>query len=1241
MRIASKNSSGRALLCIVFLGLWSVQLHAQTLDDFINSAVRSLTNSLQQQQQTPPPSYRNPPPAPKKRAANPLPAKSTDVAAAQALLNSLGYDAGPVDGLFGRKTKEALNRFQRDRGLPLTDSISSAALQALVTATQNSGYASIPEGPNAAPESVPTVLDSAVPATPVAIPIQAEDSKILQNLLAPPSGLSAWNIRMVDGLPAFMEGYQLASFIDLIMLRQVPDTLERNECALLKLFFTDEAIEPYAARYNCNGKTLHWLGSDEFARADMRRRFYEEQVPRLMAIVPQLPVSIAIVDDIRLDQFNSATSSFPLVTRSSLLETTLETRIGQSLQFHDRSRRADEPPTIASASSIPVMQLPMADADQAREFIGMVNSWVYSPGQSLAETGQRMMKRVAVVEFSAFDPTVRRLDIRLRSLGLYDLDLSQKYYDFPVKASAGSVVADGTEGLLAVPEPVELNGIYIALRKIQQFGENTPQDVWENLAETIRWRDIKYYEAQDRDPTSVLSYDEMDARRPFFAKNDYQMPDSRWPLFREWAHAYAAGLPETVQYHRNYINYVFNPQETYTFVALPGGMAGQNFQSALSEIGLQPDQVLEAGDILIALPNRIDFYRLEVPGASLTPYEGEDLELRMLLRSQPQTEIIALEDRDVLLIRLDPISLTIVRGDETVAERDFKDVPRLDSGFTAGDADTADDTSILSTARPISGDLINLLLAGTLDHTDPRYGGLVLQRWQFEQKNRALGGNFFAPGKRQPTELEARDLAEQFAAWAQKRVPALPAEITFTSALERPQEAVAGALKWEGLSCIASALNQDETIRISANLRLNGAERLRREQAMAGMGAWTAEDELRLTARELERVQSQFVTRISCDQTLSNEERYAIPLYAVIPSLLPTPPEGARSADLRFRFTAISYASEQPHYLDLLPPEMLVHIIENRRPAPGDYIKLDAEWLEVVYRDAEGNELARRNPDPAFSLDHVVFQFSNAVETHSPAESGEPYGPDIIGIRLGMTFDEAEALIRLHMPVGVVLDGVRAHDGSIESGTIRPATSGKLFISEDRHEFIALLDEAPAVTNRVLAAWRRLYLEPNQLQEGDVITSLEEKYGTPSMSRSVQVGIRNFWATPAGNDCGNNYTYGGQRPALSSAWTDGSGQMQFFLADGRIIPDAVLPAAMLDPLSPGFEYSHNCGPVFTAELSFDGSRTLKAGYQTQELDWIEQIITDVGPYIKAYMENRQNLTGASAGTATGKTTVKF
>jgi len=53
------------------------------------------------------------------------------VKAAQAFLVQQGYNPGPVDGLMGKKTKIALQKFQSDRGLPITGFIDEVTFVAL------------------------------------------------------------------------------------------------------------------------------------------------------------------------------------------------------------------------------------------------------------------------------------------------------------------------------------------------------------------------------------------------------------------------------------------------------------------------------------------------------------------------------------------------------------------------------------------------------------------------------------------------------------------------------------------------------------------------------------------------------------------------------------------------------------------------------------------------------------------------------------------------------------------------------------------------------------------------------------------------------------------------------------------------------------------------------------------------------------------------------------------------------
>jgi localization factor PodJL len=53
------------------------------------------------------------------------------VAAAQAMLARMGYDPGPADGKMGERTRLAIERFQKERGLPVTGEVDDALVRAL------------------------------------------------------------------------------------------------------------------------------------------------------------------------------------------------------------------------------------------------------------------------------------------------------------------------------------------------------------------------------------------------------------------------------------------------------------------------------------------------------------------------------------------------------------------------------------------------------------------------------------------------------------------------------------------------------------------------------------------------------------------------------------------------------------------------------------------------------------------------------------------------------------------------------------------------------------------------------------------------------------------------------------------------------------------------------------------------------------------------------------------------------
>ncbi len=105
------------------------------------------------------------------------------------------------------------------------------------------------------------------------------------------------------------------------------------------------------------------------------------------------------------------------------------------------------------------------------------------------------------------------------------------------------------------------------------------------------------------------------------------------------------------------------------------------------------------------------------------------------------------------------------------------------------------------------------------------------------------------------------------------------------------------------------------------------------------------------------------------------------------------------------------------------------------------------------------------------------------------ALAGVPYGPDVVGLRLGMEMAKAEDIVRHHMTVGMVLEGTPGGGGT---GT-RDLGPVRIFVNADKTEQIVLLDRS---SGKVLAVQRTVAV-PEALSDEQLLDTLRAKYGPP------------------------------------------------------------------------------------------------------------------------------------------------
>ena len=353
---------------------------------------------------------------------------------------------------------------------------------------------------------------------------------------------------------------------------------------------------------------------------------------------------------------------------------------------------------------------------------------------------------------------------------------------------------------------------------------------------------------------------------------------------------------------------------------------------------------------------------------------------------------------------------------------------------------------------------------------------------------------------------------------------------------------------------------------------------------------------------------------------------------------LPTPSiselSGKQRLDLEatLDLTSIALSQNPPSIAGLLPPDVLKSIPaspqSSSQTTPGrEYVTFDTSFVEARWSDPGGKEAARLGPEHGDDLDSLVKRYQQRLAklAANPATPSGPYGPDLVGVRLGMSFEEAEAVIRKQMQVAHVYEGMRATDPKARAGYPKPFTSGKLFVSGDGREMIALIDELPAAPGKVLAAWRRVLIEPGTIPPEETLAALKAKYGLPSGVPTMHTGSPMSWYEPRGAHCAGYYAYGGTTP-LSDFWTDNGAPVVF--PGGSPYQQAnapMIPEPLLDPLGEQTQQARECGPIMTAYYLQAAHIFMPAAQPGGGFDTIDTMVSDFDAYRTAYVRSRKML----------------
>ncbi len=678
-----------------------------------------------------------------------------------------------------------------------------------------------------------------------------------------------------------------------------------------------------------------------------------------------------------------------------------------------------------------------------------------------------------------------------------------------------------------------------------------------------------------------------------------------------------------------------------------------------NELGGGADRTVQVGERgVLLLPAPLSDYDVALSHDALASRaaDGETgmrfwLDLEVALGD---SGIYTVEGSAYVATAITPQQVTMRLEDGAVIDRaDLTGVPARDFGQVVTDVVTTD-----APATALTEEIVDLLrlrhLSDTVEKADLER--MFVQRFLYEKAaeqagSTPQGGTFFANVAFLPEGARRQAMLPTFRQWSAARARSLPQQVIVRlpwppGALDRfgrPNTPFhAPGFTRHGRDCTAAVLDLDAAALAARASTLGLADRRELQRCIVLQAAdHYAEPTLFLT-----NARPQHASGPQCDRQGDRYCRLKGDAYDMVPGARPLqhlffaldkvpglsglPGEGVAGAMLELRLV-VADGERLSRFPQTRAEKARAAIAEfnarwgegaTRADEPVQFngmaasLQASVSSARIVNAETGENLYALRledpRPLPLHLLDDDPFSAPGEAglsDDGAQRPSDAATGRDILGIRLGMTLTEAEAIVRERIDVGTVLAADRADQLATLTDGPMPYSSGRLFVSADGKEAIALFNEPPAAPDELVAAFRVVFLPDGSVSEGPLGRSLIERYGEPVATapagNAYRGGFRWIWADqPLEHDC--TISVEGRQTDLWSQLVEGDGWepppplYDYLLPHLRARPD-LRPERLDDPQL----RSRLCPDLLAVQMvNYEPARHIPAETSTVIMTWM-------------------------------------